>query len=86
MSTVREMVESLGSQPYVAIKLGVSSRTIRNWIASNQIGRASRLDFLKMLKQAGYKDVTLKQLNELEPTKTKKAVTSLTKGKMESVK
>ena len=69
MSTVREMVESLGSQPYVAIKLGVSSRTIRNWIASNQIGRASRLDFLKMLKQAGYKDVTLKQLNELEPTK-----------------
>jgi hypothetical protein len=22
-----------------------------------------------MLKQAGYKDVTLKQLNELEPTK-----------------
>jgi len=86
MSTVREMVESLGSQPYVAIKLGVSSRTIKNWIASNQIGRASRLDFLKMLKQAGYKDVTLKQLNELEPTKTKKAVTSLTKGKMESVK
>lgn len=75
MSTVREMVESLGSQPYVAIKLGVSSRTIRNWIASNQIGRASRLDFLKMLKEAGYKDVTLKQLNELEPTKTKKAVT-----------
>jgi len=69
MSTVREMVESLGSQPYVAIKLGVSSRTIRNWITSNQIGRASRLDFLKMLKQAGYKDVTLKQLNELEPTK-----------------
>ncbi|HQZ60741.1 MAG TPA: hypothetical protein PLQ39_13780 [Acinetobacter sp.] len=69
MSTVREMVESLGSQPYVAIKLGVSSRTIRNWIASNQIGRASRLDFLKMLKQAGYKNVTLKQLNELEPTK-----------------
>ena len=73
MSTVREMVESLGSQPYVAIKLGVSSRTIRNWIASNQIGRASRLDFLKMLKQAGYKDVTLKQLNELEPTKQGKA-------------
>ena len=73
MSTVREMVESLGSQPYVAIKLGVSSRTIRNWIASNQIGRASRLDFLKMLKQAGYKDVTLKQLNELEPTKRSKA-------------
>ena len=69
MSTVREMVESLGSQPYVAIKLGVSSRTIRNWIASNQIGRASRLDFLKMLKEAGYKNVTLKQLNELEPTK-----------------
>ena len=69
MSTVREMVESLGSQPYVAIKLCVSSRTIRNWIANNQIGRASRLDFLKMLKQAGYKDVTLKQLNELEPTK-----------------
>ena len=69
MSTVREMVKSLGSQPYVAIKLGVSSRTIRNWIASNQISRASRLDFLKMLKQAGYKDVTLKQLNELEPTK-----------------
>ena len=69
MSTVREMVKSLGSQPYVAIKLGVSSRTIRNWIASNQIGSASRLDFLKMLKQAGYKDVTLKQLNELEPTK-----------------
>ena len=69
MSTVREMVKSLGSQPEVAIKLGVSSRTIRNWIASNQIGRASRLDFLKMLKQAGYKDVTLKQLNELEPTK-----------------
>ena len=69
MSTVREMVKSLGSQPYVAIKLGVSSRTIRNWIASNQIGRASRLDFLKMLKEAGYKNVTLKQLNELEPTK-----------------
>ena len=72
MSTVREMVESLGSQPYVAIKLGVSSRTIRNWIASNQIGRASRLDFLKMLKQAGYKDVTLKQLNDLQITKAKK--------------
>ena len=69
MSTVREMVKSLGSQPYVAIKLGVSSRTIRNWIASNQISRASRLDFLKMLKEAGYKNVTLKQLNELEPTK-----------------
>ena len=85
MSTVREMVESLGSQPYVAIKLGVSSRTIRNWIASNQISRASRLDFLNMLKKAGYK-ITLKDLNELEPTKTKKAVTSLTKGKMESVK
>ena len=73
MSTVREMVESLGSQPYVAIKLGVSSRTIRNWIASNQIGRASRLDFLKMLKEAGYKNVTLKQLNELEPTKKETA-------------
>jgi hypothetical protein len=38
-----------------------------------------------MLKKAGYK-ITLKDLNELEPTKTKKAVTSLTKGKMESVK
>ena len=73
MSTVREMVESLGSQPYVAIKLGVSSRTIRNWIASNKIGRASRLDFLNMLKKAGYK-ITLKDLNELEPAKTKKAV------------
>ena len=69
MSTVREMVESLGSQPYVAIKLGVSSRTIRNWIASNQISRASRLDFLKMLKEAGYKNVTLKQLNDLKPVK-----------------
>ena len=69
MSTVREMVKSLGSQPYVAIKLGVSSRTIRNWIASNQISRASRLDFLKMLKEAGYKNVTLKQLNDLKPVK-----------------
>ena len=69
MSTVREMVKSLGSQPYVAIKLGVSGRTIRNWIASNQISRASRLDFLKMLKEAGYKNVTLKQLNDLKPVK-----------------
>lgn len=74
MSTVRDMVESLGSQKYVAIKLGVSSRTIRNWISSNQIGRESRMDFLTMLKKAGYKDVTLKQLNELQIIKKEKVV------------
>jgi len=86
MQTVKEMVQALGTIAYVACVLRVSKNTVAKWIASNQISRASRLDFLKMLKQAGYKDVTLKQLNELEPTKTKKAVTSLTKGKMESVK
>ena len=86
MKTVSEMVKALGEIRYVALKLQVSPRTVDYWIASNQISRASRLDFLNMLKQAGYKNVTLKQLNELEPTKTKKAVTSLTKGKMESVK
>ena len=69
MSTVREMVKSLGTVAYVSCVLQVSKNTVDKWIASNQIGRASRLDFLKMLKEAGYKNVTLKQLNELEPTK-----------------
>jgi len=68
MNTVSEMVKKLGSQEYVAFALGVSSRTLRYWIASNQISRASRLDFLKMLKKAGYK-MTLKDLNDLQPTK-----------------
>jgi len=85
MKTVSEMVKALGEIRYVALKLQVSPRTVDYWIASNQISRANRLDFLNMLKEAGYK-ITLKDLNELEPTKTKKAVTSLTKGKMESVK
>ena len=69
MQTVKEMVQALGTIAYVACVLRVSKNTVAKWIASNQIGRASRLDFLNMLKQAGYKDVTLKQLNELEPTK-----------------
>ena len=69
MSTVREMVKSLGTVAYVACVLQVSKNTVDKWIASNQISRASRLDFLKMLKEAGYKNVTLKQINELEPTK-----------------
>ena len=69
MQTVKEMVQALGTIAYVACVLQVSKNTVDKWIASNQISRASRLDFLKMLKQAGYKDVTLKQLNELEPTK-----------------
>ena len=69
MSTVREMVKSLGTVAYVACVLKKKKNTVDKWIASNQIGRASRLDFLKMLKEAGYKNVTLKQLNELEPTK-----------------
>jgi len=85
MKTVSEMVKALGEIRYVALKLQVSPRTVDYWIASNQISRANRLDFLNMLKKAGY-EITLKDLNELEPTKTKKAVTSLTKGKMESVK
>ena len=85
MQTVKEMVQALGTIAYVACVLQVSKNTVDKWIASNQISRASRLDFLNMLKKAGYK-ITLKDLNELEPTKTKKAVTSLTKGKMESVK
>ena len=69
MQTVKEMVQALGTIVYVACVLRVSKNTVDKWIASNQISRASRLDFLNMLKQAGYKDVTLKQLNELEPTK-----------------
>lgn len=85
MKTVSEMVKALGEIKYVALVLQVSPRTVDYWIASNQISRASRLDFLNMMKEAGYK-ITLKDLNELEPTKTKNAVTSLTKGKMESVK
>jgi len=74
MKTVSEMVKALGEIRYVALKLQVSPRTVDYWIASNQISRANRLDFLKMLKKAGYK-ITLKDLNELEPTKTRKAVT-----------
>ena len=74
MQTVKEMVNNLGTIKYVALTLRVSTRTVDYWIAHNQIGRESRMDFLKMLKQAGYKDVTLKQLNELEITKAKKVV------------
>ena len=68
MQTVKEMVQALGTIAYVACVLRVSKITVAKWIASNQIGRASRLDFLNMLKKAGYK-ITLKDLNELEPTK-----------------
>jgi spore coat polysaccharide biosynthesis predicted glycosyltransferase SpsG len=73
MQTVKEMVQALGTIAYVACVLQVSKNTVDKWIASNQIGRASRLDFLNMLKKAGYK-ITLKDLNELEPAKTRKAV------------
>lgn len=72
MQTVKEMVNNLGTIKYVALSLRVSSRTVDNWIASNYISRNSRMAFLTMLKKAGYKDVTLKQLNELQITKVKK--------------
>lgn len=68
MKTVSEMVKALGEIKYVALVLQVSPRTVDYWIASNQISRASRLDFLNMMKKAGYK-MTLKELNDLQPTK-----------------
>lgn len=66
--TVSDMVKALGTPEYVAFSLGVSRRTIFYWMSSNQINRGNRLDFLKMLKKAGYK-MTLKDLNDLQPTK-----------------
>ena len=66
--TVSDMVKALGTPEYVAFSLGVSRRTIFYWIASNQISRANRLDFLNMMKKAGYK-MTLKEFNDLQPTK-----------------
>ena len=74
MQTVKEMVNNLGTIKYVALALRVSTRTVDYWIANNQIGRESRIDFLTMLKKAGYKNVTLKQLNDLQITKAKKVV------------
>lgn len=73
MQTVKEMVNNLGTIKYVSFVLGVSTRTVDYWISSNKIGRESRMDFLTMLKKAGYKDVTLKQLNELQITKKEAA-------------
>ena len=72
MQTVKEMVNNLGTIKYVALTLRVSTRTVDYWISHNQIGRESRIDFLTMLKKAGYKNVTLKQLNDLQITKAKK--------------
>jgi len=66
--TVSDMVKALGTPEYVAFSLGVSRRTIFYWMSSNQINRGNRLDFLKMLKKAGYK-MTLKDLNDLQPKK-----------------
>ena len=74
MQTVKEMVNNLGTIKYVALALRVRTRTVDYWIANNQIGRESRIDFLTMLKKAGYKNVTLKQLNDLQITKAKKVV------------
>lgn len=68
MNTVSDMVKALGTVEYVACALGVSRRTVFYWMSSNQINRGNRLDFLKMLKKAGYK-MTLKDLNDLQPTK-----------------
>jgi len=73
MKTVKEMLQALGTIKYVALRLRVSKRTIDNWIANNEIGRAHRLDVYNMLRDAGYNDVTLKQINELKPTKDKEA-------------
>jgi hypothetical protein len=67
---VKDMVCNLGGVTIVAYTLGVSTRTVMYWQASNQISRGSRLDFLNMMKKAGYR-MTLKELNELQPTKTK---------------
>lgn len=74
MQTVKEMVNNLGTIKYVALTLRVSTRTVDYWIAHNQIGRESRMAFLTILKKAGYKDVTLKQLNELQIIKKENVV------------
>ena len=69
LKTAKEMLEALGSPEYVALYLRVSRRTIFYWKSTNQISRASRLDVFNMLKDAGYTNITLKNINELQPTK-----------------
>ena len=73
LKTAKEMLGVLGSPEYVALYLRVSRRTIFYWKATNQISRASRLDVFNMLKDAGYTNITLKNINELQPTKKETA-------------
>jgi len=73
MKTVKEMIQALGTVAYVALSLRVSQRTMYLWIANNEIGRAHRLNVYNMLRDAGYTEVTLKQINELQPTKKEAA-------------
>jgi len=54
--------------------LRVSERTVANWVSLNYIGRESCLDFYNLLVEHGYPKPNLGE------------ITSLTKGKMESVK
>ena len=69
LKTAKEMLEALGSPEYVALYLRVSRRTIFYWKSTNQISRASRLGVFNMLRDAGYTNITLKNINELQPTK-----------------
>lgn len=69
MRTVKEMVTYLGNQKYIALRLGVTSQTVSNWVTSNQVSRSHRLDFYKLLKEFDYPNITLLEINELEPLK-----------------
>jgi len=69
LKTVKEMINALGSTDYVALSLRVSRRTLFYWMSSNQVGLEGRLELLNMLKVAGYTTMTLKDINDLKPTK-----------------
>jgi len=72
--TAAQMIHFFKNNKYVALRLRVSERTVANWVSLNYIGRESCLDFYNLLVEHGYPKANLGE------------ITSLTKGKMESVK
>ena len=76
MRTVKDMVDYFGSQKFVAVKLGVTDRTVRAWVASNHISRPYRLPFYQLLKEFKYPNPSLVELNELKPIKKKSNTTT----------
>ena len=69
--TAADMIHFFKSNKYVAARLGVSERTVSNWVTGNYIGRESTLYFYQLLVEFKYPNASLSEINKLTKINTK---------------